>query len=274
MRIDPQIAALQRDPAAQRALGSVIAQARKNWLGHHAVRELLENLHAFGTGRALADLPDLHDLVSDAKLADSFVDAWIDALAEPLRSHPLGEIPFAHSYSHGLATMRIADSGGTSLSLVCYEEVPPSNPPQTAFFSDREQYEIVLAGAASGCTFALAEASEHGQPVCATPQQWRRGDVIAVRPNVETREVLQVERRFVVLRLERTPANPAPGRVIALGDGSLLRQVSGSKRASQLEMAVTVLGAMGRKDALPAICAIAHDGPAHLRWEALRHALA
>lgn len=265
---------MQRDPVAQRALGCVMVQARKDWFGHHAMRGLLKNLQAYGAGRALAELPGLRDIVSQAKLACSFVDAWIDGFVEPLRAHPLGEIPFAQSYSPGLATMRIAGSGGASLSLVCYEEVPASNPPQTAFFSDREQYEIVVAGAASGCLFSLAAARELGEPASATPQRWRQGNVIAVKAKIETREVLRVEGRFVVLRLERTPANPAPGRVIALGDGSLVRQMSGSKHASQLEMAVTVLGAMGRKDALPAISALAQEGPGHLRWEALRNALA
>lgn len=271
MRVDPRIAALRADRTAQRDLARAMAEAHGAWKGDHAVALILRDLKSYGEGSALARLPVLERVVQDPEAACDFVDGWITAFLAPLRENPLCEIPFLHGSPTGMASMRIARSGGASLMLLAYQEMPPSVPAQTAFFADREQHEIVISGTAQGVFHTL----EHPQRLVRSDTRfWHKGEVIHTQAGNETREVRRVQASFVLLHLERTPAMPQPSKVVALENGALVQQVSGSKHDSQLEMAITVLGSMGRKDAAPAMCALAQDGPAHLRWEALRHALA
>ena len=80
---------------------------------------------------------------------------------------------------------------------------------------------------------------------------------------------------LVLLRLQRGDGSSDPSCEYALDDGRLLHQAAASPRDSRLELAVSLLGRMGRSDAVPLLASMAEEsGTPHLRWQALRECLA
>nr|WP_298896880.1 hypothetical protein [uncultured Altererythrobacter sp.] len=100
------------------------------------------------------------------------------------------------------------------------------------------------------------------------------GSRIASIGNHQARQFDRVSGQLLVLQLSRIPKSPDVTCEYSLESGQLLLQSSGDKRASQQEMAMAVLSAMGRSDAAPILANMIKTGPDHLRWEAMRHALA
>ena len=54
------------------------------------------------------------------------------------------------------------------------------------------------------------------------------------------------------------------------GDGRFLAANARDTAVSRVQMIAAVLGRMGRRDALPALAAIAREGPFALRWQVAR----
>ena len=273
MRIDPQIAALRHDRDLRLGSTQLMQDVRRDWRETPSVNLLLQDLREFGAGSEIEECPALAQLVTDPATASGFVSDWTKCFLEPLAKDPLGEIPFQQSYSRGFASMRIAGSGRASLALLRYEPVPAATMPTSASFSDREQIEIVIAGSAHGLHHTLEVDKEGSPAITSCPQTWGVGERIATAPKFQSRDVIKVEGSFTLLHLSRVAADPVASKSYALDDGALLQQVSGSKLSSQIEMAIAVLGAMGREDAAKPIAEVSAKGPAHLRWEALRQLL-
>jgi hypothetical protein len=98
---------------------------------------------------------------------------------------------------------------------------------------------------------------------------------LALDLRAEALQVLAVERPLVALRLQRSPRDPEPSCEYDLATGALLRQAAGDARTSRHEIALALLGRMGRTEAAPVMAAIAREpGDAALRWQALRECLA
>ena len=138
-------------------------------------------------------------------------------------------------------------------------------------FSDAERRDAVIAGCAEarltsrGTDGALA----HEDAALAT------GSRLALDLSREALFVSRVERRLATLRLSRTAANPGPVREHDLASGELLYQAAGAIAHSRQELMIALLARMKRREAAPAIAAVAAgSGPDALRWEALREALA
>ena len=85
----------------------------------------------------------------------------------------------------------------------------------------------------------------------------------------------QVDGALLMLRLQRRHDLMQPKRAYALEGGALLHQASATPRESRHEVAVALLGKMGRIDAAPLLAEIARDEThgASLRWQALRECL-
>ena len=79
---------------------------------------------------------------------------------------------------------------------------------------------------------------------------------------------------LLTLRLARTAGRPGPTRRVDVRSGRIVHRASGNATDSRAELAMLLLGRMGRNDALPVLAARTRTGDAQLRWQALRQCLA
>ncbi|QIG53339.1 hypothetical protein G6N82_03505 [Altererythrobacter sp. BO-6] len=274
MRIDPRIAALRGDRAAQRRSRQAMAETRQRWLALDGTSAILAEFRRFAGGEDVDRLPVLGELFRSVGKAQDFVADWSAGLVATLREHPLAQIPARHHHAGGYSMVQIAAERGAALAVSSYARIDAPAEARSAVFSDRVQHEIVLAGAGAGRIFRIAEDRTTSAAIDAEACDWQVGDRITIEGEAMCRQVESVHGRLVTLQLTRVPEQPEPTREFAYPGGELLMQSSGDKRASQHEMAIAVLGAMGRTDAAAAIGRHARKGHDHTRWEALRHTLA
>jgi hypothetical protein len=80
---------------------------------------------------------------------------------------------------------------------------------------------------------------------------------------------------LVSLRLQRRRPQGHVAYEYDLADGRLLHRAAGGMQDSRHALMVNLLGRMGRRDAVPALAALAGETPASddLRWQALRETL-
>lgn len=268
--------ALRSDRALQRCVQQEMDEAIDQLSRNALWSRVMDDLETYGNGAEIESLPALSRLLSDAEHANEWIAHWVRSLASGLTRNPMGQIPFRHSYSPGLVTMQLAAHGRAVISLVVYESAKQRASAKSALFVDREQTDLVIAGHAQADLFSHDPAS----PACLDPapvKTVRReigpGSVIDTSGGHCARRFNGVKDCLVLLQLARMPNDPLPSREIQLNDGALLRQSSGDKRASQHEMAMALLGAMGRIDAAPVMAEMTGEGPDHMRWEALRQSL-
>ncbi|XUU59551.1 hypothetical protein ACRAQ6_08135 [Erythrobacter sp. HA6-11] len=271
MRIDSEIAALRADPAAQRRAQSAMDQTVQDWKSLPELTPILQQFARYAAGDALEALSDLRALVSSAGAARSFIDTWSSMHVAVLRHEPLAQIPYRYSYSAGYGAMQLLAEHGATLSIAMYEHLAKPAEPTSAIFSDREQHEIVIAGQGEGL---FSRFDPETGTLTNDRSTVSEGASFRLDCNREMRQWICVEGRLVLLQLSRTPENAKPTRELRLSDGALLMQSDGDKRVSQSSMALAVLGALGRSDAVPAMERLSTSGPAHLRWEAVRQMIA
>jgi hypothetical protein len=270
MRLDPAIAALQRDRAPQRRAQAATAAACDSWRATPEARAVLTQFARYGEGAPLLSCPALLALFTDRESAPGLAATLVRELCRALAAEPLGHPPFRHGYQGGNATLLLARASRAQLVLHAAE--PGERDFAVAAFSDGERREAVLAGQARarivrrhGRFGRLAE-----QRLALAP-----GHRFALDLREEALQLLAVGRRLVSLRLQRAARNPEPSREYDLATGALLRQAAGQIRASRHEAALAVLGRMRRVEAAPVLAAIAREaGDASLRWQALRECLA
>ncbi|MEM8773340.1 MAG: hypothetical protein AAGD92_17005, partial [Pseudomonadota bacterium] len=140
MHIHPDIAALRGGSPAQRRPAEQMREALNAWQDGDGGQRILRDLEAYGAGEPLADCCQLHALVNDHQQALGFADEWCGALLATVRNAPLAEMPLRYTYSQGLSTVQVCESGGATLSLVAYERQSEGsgNSPMSAVFADRE----------------------------------------------------------------------------------------------------------------------------------------
>ncbi len=276
MQIHPDIAALRSDPTLQRHAQMPMTRAVAEWQSKSDVVALKEELEAYDAGRPLGMCETLSGVLSNYETASRFIGDWCNGLLAPLMDQPLGQVPLRHNVAPGLATLQLMNSGGTTLSLFVYSELSSAAEPQSAVFADREVCEIVLAGKAHGVQHQLTGIHSGRARINSCPTTYEADSCVTQPAGVQTREFLRVEGSMLLLQLTRIPAKPKPSREYLLSDGTLIHQVSADKRSSQHFMAVDVLGAMERGDAVPVMqeLALCMGDDADLRWEAVRQTLA
>ena len=273
MNVDPAVAALRSDKASQRLLRAKMDSAHNQWMSDRRTARILDDLKRYSEGTELAQLDVLTSVLNSLDHACAFVRSWQSAFTRILRQFPLSQVPFPHHYADGFVNIHIANIGGASLSLSVYEEKPLLSSPRSAVFANREIHEIVLFGSGRVRLFRL-ERNGDGTAITSREAEMRPGISFCTNGSDTPRQVTGVSGRLVVLKLSRLPEVAEPTREYSIETGQLLKQSSGNKRASQQEMAIAVLTAMDRKDAAPTLADMTRAGPDHLRWEALRHALA
>ena len=274
MRIDDHIAALRDDPVSQRLAQQQLDQAKADWLGQPQVAGLADELEQYSRGQSLAQLHGLQEVMTSHEAASAMVENWQAHFVQAVRENPLGHVPLKHNYAAGFATLRLFEAGPVTLSLVTYEQVDRQVQPQVAAFSEREQYEIVIAGRAQGLLYTRPDEDGLAAGVDVASQRLRSGSTIALESDRCSRQITDVRGRLLLLQLGRAAAEPGPVKEIRISDGMIVHQSSGTKRESQISMAMAVLTELGREDAAPACASLAQSGPDYLRWDALRHTLA
>lgn len=275
MQVHPDISALRSDAALQRQANDTMSAAFSDWKESEGYARIASDLKAYDQGRALADCADLGRMLANVEAADAFVASWRDALLAALRTQPLGNVPSRHSISKGLTTIQLTVAGNATLSLLAYEERSDLAEPQSAMFVDRELHEMVLAGGATGMRHTLSQEQGGQAQVASHNFEYQWGSTASFAPCTDARQFTRVAGSMLVLQLSRTPARPAPSALYSLDNGTLLQRTSGNKRASQNFLALDVLGAMGRTDAVLAMIELAssHSEEPELRWEAVRQVL-
>lgn len=268
MRIDPAIVRMRGDAGLQRRARAAMLAGVEAWRAEPEVTALLAGLDAYGAGVPIARCDGLRDLFALPLAALGLATGLCGRLAAELAREPLGQLPFRHGFDGAVSSLLLARSGRAQLVLHARE--PGWNGYVSADYSHAERHEVVLGGAARARIVRRGQGGLGFEPLALQP-----GASLALDLACAALQVIEVERRLVSLRLHRFAESPEPSRSYALDDGALLHQSAGGLSASRGEVALAVLGRMGRSDAVPAMAALARaPGDDSLRWQALRECLA
>jgi len=269
----PEIAALQADPGLQACAQTGLATALAAWQREDAAAAVLADFARYAAHEPLQALPALAALFGDSvDPASRLVAPLIAGFCNTLDRQPFGIVPLRHFTDGVTSSLLLAREGEALLTLVAIDGAGlAARPAPTAVcFGHAEEWEVVIAGVGHG---RLVE--RRGEQIIAHPIALAPGLALGREAAREALIFDQIDGALLVLRLQRHEQSTLPKREFALSDGRLLRQASASNRESRLEMAVALLGRMGRADAAPQLAEIARDeshGDA-LRWQALRECL-
>lgn len=235
-------------------------------------QSMLDDLRRYGRGAKLADCPALLEGMTNFDQAKRLVGTLAQNLANGLAEQPLGSVPLRHNLTDHGASLILASEGRAQLILA--ERAPGKVQLNGASFNGVERVDCILAGHARGL---IVEQDEPGAVPKQSATSLQPGMVFQATKANERRTLLveQIDQSLVTLRLVRHP-NPAtamPAVEVSLQDGSIARRAAGTIGESRQELALTLLGAMGRDDAVSVALDMTREGPVNLRWQAVRQAL-
>ncbi len=275
MQSGNQIAALQADPGLQIAAQDGLLTALAAWKVTPHVAAIFADFDTFVAGAALPDLPSLAALFGGDQAVDAqaFIAPLMAAWARCLGEQPFGVVPMRHHAGAAMTNLMLASGGNCMLNLVALDGVKLGAVPaaRTASFAPAEVWEVVLQGSGSG---RLVERC--GEAITAHPLELAAGLALGREAGREALLLDRVDGAMLMLRLQRRHDTVQPRREYALNDGRMLRQACATPLESRHEVAVALIGRMGRKDAAPLLAEIARDEDHgdSLRWQALRECLA
>ncbi|MCB2051731.1 MAG: hypothetical protein KDE63_09905 [Novosphingobium sp.] len=281
MRIDPALQALRSDDAPQRHAQDAMLGAAEAWRQSDEGLALAKAMDAYAAGADLNACGYLSDIFASCQKASAFADLFIALFMPVLADNPLGIVPARYSMNGPVATMVLAGRANVTLSLVSYcadggVAVPPA---RSATFACGERHEAILAGSAHirrVSKIAVPASAGTGQQFSIEPETLTAGDTFSMDTGQQTMLVDHVADHLLTLRLVRTSSSLQPTCEYDLETGALLHQSAADAMTSARELKLALLGRMKRIEAAPAVAALAlrNDQPDHLRWQALREALA
>lgn len=234
-------------------------------------------LARLAAGAELSELPLLGQLFgSDPGPVQSLLGALMAPLCEALAAAPLGQVPLRHFSDDTVSMLMLARRGNVSLALQAIDgRAAARRPlPRSAGFVPGQSWERVVAGSAEASRIALVRLRPGGAELAMQPVKLKAGDCHHRDGAREVVQLRSVSGILVSLKLQCRDTDGEPTREYALADGALLHQATNSSQDSRLELAMTLLGRMGRTDAAPLLGAMAEErGSASLRWQALRECL-
>lgn len=258
--LDPETGGNAALVEAQRALSA----AQEAWRKDPRCAASLAAIELYGAGAEI-------DPFAEPALACALVEAFVGHMLPALAAHPLGHVPMRHGQDPRVSSLLLVRSGRALVSLLTRE--PGRCERRAVGFDEGARHEFVLAGKGWGRVARRREDVLDFEPFVLEP-----GSVLALDPGHEALLVEEVESRLVSLRLDRLPASPVPTREYSLGTGELLHLSAGDPAESRLELALAMLGRMGRVDAAPLMADLVRgdglDTSGHLRWQALRECIA
>lgn len=238
---------------------------------------MIEQLAHFAGGCALTGLPDLAALFSPGGAARRWVDGFVAQSAALLRANPLAHLGQRHFHDGVQSTLLLARSGNATLSLVAIEGegFAAKQPSQSASFWPGEAWEHVLSGTATVEAVDCLAVDEGTARLVREDLPLGPGSIVGRDAARRALVLRRIEGTLVSLRLQRRAMQAGPTREFDLVSGRLLHQAAGNPRDSRIELMMTMLARMGRKDAAPLLAELAQEeGSDSLRWQALRECLA
>ncbi|WP_395330403.1 hypothetical protein WBP06_17785 [Novosphingobium sp. BL-8H] len=257
-----------------------LASAVRLWRSGDAAGPVLAALGRFADGAPIDECPALAALFGKdgslaERLANGLVGGLVDAILPLLRENPLGQLPLRHAGRKTAHTLLLARERDASLAVTVHDGAAlAARPiPHSAEFAPVETWMRVMAGAGTAACH-LRDPARPGHVVRSelvlTP-----GTVLQRDGRREAMQVRAAQGALVVLRLQRRLEDADGICELAIEDGMPLRRAPARIEDSRLELAVSVLAAQGRRDAVPALGRIVSGSEsAALRWSALRAVLA
>lgn len=277
MLIREELQALRSDDAPQRRAQAELNGTADAWRTSPHHQALEAELAKFAHGTALAKLPCLAGLFSPGSpSAQALIGELIAALAERLGDHPLGQVPLRSSTDGTVSNLIIASAGRAALVVQAVDgrALARRGAAETISFTPGETWENVLTGSARAELARIIGPIPGGAALDLARCELSPGQVNFRDGARESLQLCAVPTSLVTLKLQRRLTEGAISREYRRGDGSLVHQAAASARESRLELAATLLGRMGRKDAAPLLVAMAEEeGGQSLRWQALRECL-
>ena len=276
MHVHPALATLRADPVSQRRNRQIMEEAHLEWLKSDQMRAFASELAQYSAGTGLEGLPDLASVLNTKARAVQLANSFIERFTEACKAAPLAEFPLRHTSSEGFARLQLLQQGRASLSLCAYEQLEKPYQPESVHFADRETHEIVISGSARIVRHELTKHADEPAQLASQDLEWSAGSTGCYPPGSAARHFARVGPSLLLLQLSRSPEAPGPTREYRLCDGQLVQESSGDKRASEQQMALAVLGALGQcRSCKPmaefALCSANED---NARWEAVRQLLA
>lgn len=273
MQPGPELAAAIADPRAQARDQAVMADAFRRWRDDPATAPVLAAFAAFAGGAPFAALDPLAALLgAGGEPARRFAQVVADTFLPALAAAPLGQVPLRHHRERGLATVLLAREGDASLTLVAWDghALAAAPAPRSVCFAPADEWDVVLAGRGQASL-----VTRQGPALARHPLTLGPGVALGREAHAEALIVEAAAPALVMLRLQRRRAATRPVQEFDLASGALLHQASATPAESRHEIAVALLGAMGRTDAAPRLGEIATDRRhgEGLRWQALRQCL-
>lgn len=269
MRIDPVLAGLRTDPAPLTAACAALAAGWEQACGEAPARALAADLARYGRGEPLADCAALVRLLDGGRAARRMLQLAVATL----RTAPLGQLRLPHFSNGVLHSLTLLGAGRASLSLALIDgdawRGAGAGAARRASFPGGELHLRVLAGAAEARRAIRDNGGLAIEPLTLAP---------GVRLTFDcAREALVLDAiggSLVTLRLHRRADRPIPVQELELASGAVVHQSAALQSDSRIEMAMALLGRMGRVEAVPVLAEIAGEGEPALRWQAMRECLA
>jgi hypothetical protein len=275
MRIDPVLASLRTNPAPLTADCAAVAAGWERACGEASAKALAADLARYGTGAPLAGCAALGRLLDGGGGGSGAgaVQRMLQLAAAALRSAPLGQLRLPHFSNGVLHSLTLLSAGRASLSLALVDgdawSAGASGAARRASFPGGELHLRVLAGGATGRRAIRSSGALRTEVLALDPGQRLSFDCAT-----EALVLDAVAGSLVTLRLHRRPARPVPVQELDLASGAVVHQSAARQGDSRTEMAMALLGRMGRTEAVPVIAEIAGEGEPALRWQAIRECLA
>lgn len=255
----------------QRRLASVIG----GWRSSDVAGPVLAALGRFADGTAIENCRPLAALFGeDTRPARTLLGTFIDEAVAAIAATPLGQIPLRHAQRRAAHTLLLAREREVSLAVTIYDGAASAAQPaaRSADFAPLETWLRVVAGTGEA-ELATRNPTGDGAPN-RVEVALRPGDVLRCDGRREAMRVHSAQGALVVLRLQRRIAGADAVCEVGLEDGAMVNRAAARAEDSRMELAIAVLVAQGRRDAVPALGRIVSgSGPSALRWSALRGVL-
>lgn len=277
MHIPPEIQALVTQPALLDRAHERHAATFAAWQREPGAAAVLDAFAAFAAGAELAECPSLAGLFEVGTGASGgareFFGSLAAALLPVLAAEPFGHVPLRHQATPASATLLLAQEAGATLTLVVIAgpALARMEPARSVAFTPMEAWDVVLAGAGEG---RMAQRRPDGALVL-QPLAFAPGFTLARDAERQALLVDRVPGSMLMMRLSRRRPGTVPVREFDLASGRQIHQAVSDPRESRMELAITLLGAMGRADAATDMAGIALEAGRgeSLRWQALRECL-
>ena len=273
MFVRDELKALRGDDREARTHRVAMEEALEDCRREPRLAAVLEELLRYGEGGDFAHCPALVALFEHTGAARDLLRPLIGRLTDLHRAYPLAQLAFRHRSQAGAHVLQIAARGHATLSLVLQDQDAGAEH-IIATFADADQREVVLTGKANACLFEIVAEERDRVILNSVRTELQSGARMKCTGPRQSRLIKPSHDSLLTLRLARAAGSPGPTRRVDVRSGRIVHRASGNTTDSRAELAMLLLGRMGRNDALPVLAARTRTGDAQLRWQALRQCLA